>query len=109
MGVFAIADYLEREGFSVKIINYPLERYINPQWSLTEYLRTIEFNICAIDLHWIHNSFGAIHVVREVKKVNPNAKIVLGGYSASYYHKELLKYYKGIDCIIKGDGEVPEG
>jgi len=107
MGVFAIADYLEREGFGVKIINYPLERYLNHNWSLSDYLKTIEFKICAIDLHWIHNSFGAIHVINEVKKVNPDAKIVFGGYSASYYHTELLKYYKKIDCIVKGDGEVP--
>ncbi|TXT56410.1 MAG: putative Radical SAM domain-containing protein [Promethearchaeota archaeon] len=107
MGIFAIADYLEREGFGVKIINYPLEKYIDPQWSLSEYLKSIEFKICAIDLHWIHNSFGAIHIIRKVKEVYPNAKIVFGGYSASYYHKELLQYYKNIDCVIKGDGEIP--
>lgn len=107
MGVFAIADYLEREGFGVKIINYPLEKHLNPHWSLSDYLKKIEFKICAIDLHWIHNSFGALHVVREIKKGKPNAKIVFGGYSASYYHKELLTYYKSIDCIIKGDSELP--
>ena len=79
MGVLAIADFLEREGFGVKIINYPLEQYLNHNWNLTDYLKTIKFDVCAIDLHWIHNSHGAIEVARIVKKVNPNAKVIFGG------------------------------
>lgn len=107
MGVFAIADFLEREGFGVEIINYPLEQYLNPNWSLKDYLRTIDFKICGIDLHWIHNAHGAIEIARTVKEVNPNSKIVLGGFSASYFHDQILKYYGVIDGVIKGEAEVP--
>ena len=107
MGVFGIADLLERNGFGVKIINYPLEQYLNPNWTLERYLKTIEINVCAIDLHWLHNAYGAIEVAKIVKKVNPNAKVVLGGFSATYYHEQILKYYKEIDGIIRGEGEVP--
>jgi hypothetical protein len=67
MGVFAIADLLEREGFGVKIINYPLEAYLNPNWSLKDYLKSIDFKICGIDLHWIHNAHGAIEIAQIVK------------------------------------------
>jgi len=107
MGVFAIADYLEREGFGVKMINYPLEKFLNKNWSLNTYLKTIDFKICAIDLHWVHNIYGALKVAKEVKNENPNAKVILGGYSASFYNKELLKTFNSIDAIIRGDGEVP--
>lgn len=107
MGVFAIADFLEKNGYGVKIINYPLEQYLNPYWTLESYLKTIGFNVCAIDLHWIHNAFGAIEIAKIVKKVNPDAKVVLGGYSATYYHEQILKYYKEIDGIIRGDAEIP--
>ena len=107
MGVFAIADFLEKNGFGVKIINYPLERYLNPHWTLESYLKNVEFAVCGIDLHWLHNAYGAIEIAKMVKKVNPNAKIILGGYSATYYHEQILKYYKEIDGIIRGDGEVP--
>ncbi|MFX1375817.1 MAG: cobalamin-dependent protein [Promethearchaeota archaeon] len=107
MGVFAIADYLETEGFGVQIINYPLEQYLNRDWSLSEYLKTIDFNVCGIDLHWLHNSHAAIEVAKIVKKINPNAKVVLGGYSATYYHDQILKYFNMIDGIIRGDGEIP--
>ena len=107
MGVFAIADKLEREGFGVKIVNYPLERYLNPNWSLKDYLRTIDFKICGIDLHWIHNAHGAIEIARIVKEVKPNVRVVLGGFSASYFHTQILKYYRSIDGIIRGEGEIP--
>ncbi|MHA1915011.1 MAG: cobalamin-dependent protein [Promethearchaeota archaeon] len=107
MGIFAMADNLEKGGFGVQIINYPLEQYLDRTWSLLEYLKTIDFDVCAIDLHWIHNAHGAIGVARIVKEVNPNAKVIFGGFSASYYHKQILENYKAIDGVIRGDGEVP--
>ena len=107
MGIFAIADFLEREGFGVKIINYPLEQYLNPNWSLKDYLRTIDFKICGIDLHWIHNAHGAIKIAQIVKEVKPNARVLLGGFSASYFDTQILKDYKSIDGIIRGEGEIP--
>ncbi len=107
MGIFAIADFLEREGFGVKIINYPLEQYLNRNWSLIDYLKTIEFKICGIDLHWIHNAHGAIEIARIVKEAKPNTKVILGGFSASYFHTQILKYYNSIDGIIRGEGEIP--
>ena len=108
MGLFSIADYLEKEGFGVKIINYPFETYLNPNWKLEDFLKSINFDVCGIDLHWVHNAHGAIEVAKIVKKVNPNAKVILGGYSASYYHEQILKYYSSIvDGIVRGEGELP--
>ncbi|MFW9969056.1 MAG: cobalamin-dependent protein [Candidatus Odinarchaeota archaeon] len=107
MGIFAMADLLEKEGFGVQIVNYPLEQYLNPSWELKDYLKTIDFDICGIDLHWIHNASGAIEVAKMVKDVNPNVKVILGGFSASYYHNQILNYYTSIDGIIRGEAEIP--
>ncbi len=107
MGVFAIADFLKEEGFGIQIINYPLEQYLDRDWTLSDFLKRIDFNICGIDLHWIHNAHGAIEVAKIVKKVNPNAKVVLGGFSATYYHNQILKYFESVDGIIRGEGEIP--
>lgn len=107
MGVFAIADSLEKEGFGVKIINIPLEQYLDRNWELVDYLKNINFNVVGIDLHWIHNAYGAIEIAKNVKEINPNAKVVLGGFSASYYHDQILKYYRSIDGVIRGEGEIP--
>ena len=107
MGIFAIGDLLEKEGFGVKLINYPLEHYLDKQWSLPHFLKTVDFDVCAIDLHWIHNAYGAIEVAKMVKRENPNAKIILGGFSASYFHEQILHYFKEVDGIIRGEGEIP--
>ncbi|MBN1801596.1 MAG: cobalamin-dependent protein [Candidatus Lokiarchaeota archaeon] len=107
MGTFAIADLLEKEGFSVKIINYPLEKILNPHWDLQKHLKEFEFELCGIDLHWLHNSYGAIEVAKSVKHVNPNAKVLFGGFSASYYHDEILNHFKVVDGIVRGEGEIP--
>ncbi|MFX1379900.1 MAG: cobalamin-dependent protein [Promethearchaeota archaeon] len=107
MGVFAMGDLLEKEGFGVQILNYPLEKYLDPNWEFTNYLNSIDFDICGIDLHWTHNASGAIEVARLVKDVNPEAKVILGGFTASYYHHLILKYYTFIDGIIRGEGEIP--
>lgn len=107
MGVFGIADYLERQGFAVKMINYPLEKFLDENWSLSKFLKKFDFKICAIDLHWVHNIYGALKVAKIIKSENPNAQVVLGGYSASYYHDELLERFDTIDAVIRGDGEVP--
>ncbi len=107
MGLLAIADLCEKEGFSAKIINYPMEQYFDREWSLEAFLKNIDYKICGIDLHWIFHSYGALEVAKIVKKVNPNAKVVLGGYTATYFHDEILRNYKMIDAIIRGEGEVP--
>jgi radical SAM superfamily enzyme YgiQ (UPF0313 family) len=107
MGVFAIADFLEKAGYSVRILNYPLEQYLNRNWELKEYLKKINFDVCGIDLHWIHNAHGVTEIAKIIKEVNPNAKVVLGGFSASYFHDQILKYHKVIDGVIRGEGEVP--
>ncbi|MFX1297242.1 MAG: cobalamin-dependent protein, partial [Promethearchaeota archaeon] len=107
MGLLAIADLCEREGLSTKIINYPMENFFDRDWSLAKLLKTINFKVCGIDVHWVNHSHGAIEVVKIIKKVNPNAKIVFGGYTATYFHKEILKYYKNVDGIIRGEGEIP--
>lgn len=107
MGLLAIADLCDREGLSTTIFNYPLEQYLNRKWTLAETLKDIDFKICGIDLHWIHNAYGAVETAKIIKEVNPNAKVVLGGFSASYYHDQILKYYKAVDCIVRGEGEIP--
>jgi effector-binding domain-containing protein len=107
MGLLAIADLLDREGISSKIINYPLEQALDRTFALTKVLKQNEFKICGIDLHWVMHSHGAMEIAKIVKKINPNAKVVLGGYTATYYHDEIMQYYPAIDAIIRGEGEIP--
>jgi anaerobic magnesium-protoporphyrin IX monomethyl ester cyclase len=55
---------------------------------------------------YIWNINETIHVVKMLKTVLPNVKIVLGGPEVSYDVHDWLKKYSEIDYIIMGEGEV---
>ncbi|MHA1231604.1 MAG: hypothetical protein ACTSPQ_13240, partial [Candidatus Helarchaeota archaeon] len=48
MGLFGLADLLDRNGFSVKIINYTLEKIIDENFSLLKHLKNLNFKIIGV-------------------------------------------------------------
>lgn len=54
---------------------------------------------------YIWNKEYVFKIIKEIKKINPNIEIILGGPEVSYNAFEIMKKYKEIDCIIKGEGE----
>ena len=106
VGLVALADYLEQNGYSTKILNIPMEIYFNKNFRLSKYLRSIDVRICAIELNWILNAYGSIQSADIVKIVNPNVITIVGGISATYFQEDLIKY-PSIDAVIRGEGEVP--
>lgn len=107
MGLFGIGDLLEKEGFSVKILNIPLELYIDNHWSLTRFLERVHAKIYAISLHWVFSSYGAIETARICKRINPSATVILGGFTASYFDLEIMRKFPFVDYVVRGDGELP--
>jgi hypothetical protein len=107
MGLVGLADLIEREGYSAKIVNYPLERALDKKFSLRSYLSRCDPAIVGVDLHWVAHSAGAIDTLRFVKEHFPNAFTLLGGYSATYYAREIMEKNDFVDGIIQGDAEAP--
>jgi hypothetical protein len=107
IGLFGMADLLEKEGFSTKIVNLPLEIYLNKSWRLENFLKSTNARIYAIALHWVLGSYGAIQVARICKKIDPSAKVVFGGFTASYFDLEIMKKFPFVDFVVRGDGELP--
>jgi radical SAM superfamily enzyme YgiQ (UPF0313 family) len=106
VGLVALADYLAQNGYSTKILNIPMEIYFNKSFRLSRYLKSIDIKICAIELNWILNAYGAIQSAEIVKHIDSNVKIIIGGLSASYYYDEIIKN-PSIDAIIRGEAEIP--
>ncbi|GAH69970.1 unnamed protein product, partial [marine sediment metagenome] len=106
VGVVALADYLEQNGYSTKILNIPMEIHFNKNFRLSKYLRSVDVKICAIELNWILNAFGSIQSADIVKKTNPDIKTIVGGISATHFHEDVIKY-PSIDVVIRGEGEIP--
>lgn len=108
MGVTGLLNLLRREGLSVRGLNYPAESFITPGFDLPAWLRQFTApRLILIDLHWYEHSFGALDVARLCKREFPRTLIVLGGLTASFFAREILEGYPGVDYILRGDAEEP--
>jgi radical SAM superfamily enzyme YgiQ (UPF0313 family) len=107
MGLLALADLLTRKGFSSRIVHLGVEWILNHDFSILNYLKGKSVKVIAIPLHWHHQAYDAIELAKRIKKNYPRTYIVLGGYTASYFAREILEEFPFIDGIIRGEGEKP--
>ena len=102
IGFTSIAEYLERAGYRVRIVNLAVRMLNDRNFSAEKMIRRLRAPVFGIDLHWMVHCHGAIEVARLVKKYHPEAKVVVGGFSASYFYQELVENPE-IDYVIRGD------
>lgn len=95
--------YLKRE-----IEDYDVELY---ESSINDDILKISFDITSKQPDvvafscYIWNIENTLKVANTVKNIDENIKIVLGGPEVSFDSVDLIKKYKFIDFIIKGEGE----
>lgn len=107
MGLFAIADFINQNGYKVQILHLGIEKINKPRFSLKEYLSEIKPKIVGLSLHWSLQSFDAIKAAKEIKSFDSNIFVVAGGFMASFFHQEIMENFDCIDGIVRGDGELP--
>ena len=102
IGITSIAEYLERAGYRVRIVNLAVRMLRDPKFDAERLIKDLEAPVFGIDLHWLLHCHGAIEIARLVKRHHPRSKIVFGGLSSTYYHRELLDYPE-VDYVLRGD------
>ncbi len=107
MGVFAMADYLCKHGFRSQIIHLGVEWIENRRFSLIEWLKDRQVKVIGMPIHWHYQAYDTIEVARQIKARYPNISIVLGGFTASFFAREILENFSCIDAVVRGDGEKP--
>lgn len=107
MGLFAIADNVYQNGYKVRMLHLGIEKIENPDFFLKDYLKDAKPKVIGLALHWHFQSYDVIEIAREIKLNSPNTFIVLGGFTASYFYKEIMEEFNFVDGIIRGDGEHP--
>ncbi|OGP89440.1 MAG: hypothetical protein A2157_13315 [Deltaproteobacteria bacterium RBG_16_47_11] len=107
MGLLALADLLQRHAISTQVLHLGVEWIEDGNFSVLDYIREKSPRIVALDLHWHHQSFDVMEMAKKVKAAVPSTFIVLGGYTASFFHEEILRNFYAVDGIIRGEGEVP--
>lgn len=102
IGFTSIAEYLERAGYRVRIVNLAVRMLNDRNFSAERMIKKLKAPVFGIDLHWMVHCHGAIEVAKLVKKHHPEAKVLFGGFSSSYYYRELMEYPE-IDYVLRGD------
>ncbi len=102
IGFTSIAEYLERAGYRVRIVNLAVRMLDDKKFDAEAMIKRLRAPLFGIDLHWLVSAHGAIEVARIVKKCHPLSKVIFGGFASSYFYKELMDYPE-IDYVMRGD------
>lgn len=112
VGLLYMASYLRRNG----IKSYC--QFYNTNWSdkalknsIENLLKDIRPEIIAVSMKWFPHIARVLEICKIVKEFAVNElpgdiKVVVGGNTASYFSKEIIRY-EWVDYVIKGDGEIP--
>ena len=107
MGLLGLADLLQRQGVSTQIVHLGVEWIEDHHFSIIEYIKKENPRIVAIDLHWHHQSYDVMEVVKKIKTAFPQIFVLLGGFTASFFHEEIMRNFDAVDGIIRGEAEGP--
>jgi B12-binding domain/radical SAM domain protein len=102
IGLTTIAEYLERHGFRVRIVNLAVRMLNSDRFDAEKLIQKLRPAAFGIDLHWMPHAHGAIEVARLCKKYHPGVPVMLGGFSSTYYHEDLVRRPE-VDFVVRGD------
>lgn len=103
IGFISIAEYLERSGFHVRIVNLAVKMLKDPAFNVERLIEQLDPTAFGIDLHWLVHSHGSLEVAKIVKKYHPNTPTILGGLSSTYFHREIMANFPYVDYVVRGD------
>lgn len=107
IGFTTMAEFLERHGLQTRIVNLAVRMLEDVRFDVEKHISKLDAVAFGIDLHWLPHAHGSVEIARIVKRLHPGRPVIFGGFSSSYFHKELIQY-PAVDFIIRGDStEVP--
>jgi radical SAM superfamily enzyme YgiQ (UPF0313 family) len=107
LGLLGIADYLNRNGITCRVLHQGVEWVNRRSWKIEESIQSISPHVFALSLHWHYQAHDVIETCKKIREIHPKAYIVLGGNTASFFHDEIIRDFPCVDGVIRGDGEVP--
>ncbi|MCL2281554.1 MAG: TIGR04190 family B12-binding domain/radical SAM domain protein [Dehalococcoidia bacterium] len=102
IGFSSMAEYLGHAGYHVRLVNIAMRMLKQPKLDVVAFIRKLHAPVFGIDLHWLVHSHGSIELAKLVKTIHPQSKVLFGGFSSSYFYKELIEYPE-IDYVMRGD------
>lgn len=102
IGFASLCDYLERHGLRTRIVNLAVRMLRSDSFDAERFISRLDSRAFGIDLHWLPHAQGALEVAQLVRQHHPGVPVLIGGFSASYYHEELIRYPQ-VDYVVRGD------
>jgi len=102
IGFTTMAEYLERHDLQTRIVNLAVRMLDDKNFDVEDYIQKLDSMVYGIDLHWLPHAHGSIEIAKIVKRYHPASPVLFGGFSSSYFYKELIRY-PSVDFIIRGD------
>jgi B12-binding domain/radical SAM domain protein len=102
IGFVSIAAYLEKNGVATRIVNIANRMLTEPRFDVERFLSKLSPLAFGIDLHWLPHAHGSLELAQVIKQLHPSTPTVFGGFSASYFYQELIRYPQ-VDFVIRGD------
>ncbi len=107
IGMLSLAGYLDRHGYRVIIDNLGDRMIRNDSFEVEDHLKNLKASIYAVGLHFQQHAQGAIEIARLCKAIHPGSPVILGGLTATRFHREILEKYHFIDAVVRGEAEKP--
>lgn len=104
-GLFALAEFLKKNGFDCEIRNCFSERRFGLDAGFESDIK--KFDVLGISIHWFYQIPASIELARKAREISRRPFIVAAGFTASAFAEEIVAQSREIDAVIKGDGEIP--
>jgi B12-binding domain/radical SAM domain protein len=102
VGFSTMAAYLQKAGIRTRIANLGARMVRSRQFDPERFIARSGARTFGIDLHWLPHAHGSLAIAELVKRHHPQAPVIFGGFSASYFHDELIRYPQ-VDYVLRGD------
>ncbi len=102
IGFSSIVEHLENNDINVRIINLAVRMLKSSTFDAEKMIRRLKPKAFGIDLHWLPHAHGSLEVAKLCKKHHPNIPVIFGGFSATYFHDELIRRPQ-VDIVVRGD------
>lgn len=103
VGFNSITECLVKNKIETRIINLAYRMLTDSKYDCKKAIKGLRAMAFGIDLHWLPHAHGAIEIAKICKEIHPWTPVILGGYSATYFHEEILTLYPQVDYILRGD------
>jgi len=102
LGFLTLMEYLQRHSLEARIINIAVKMAKRRRFDPRALIRGLHPLAFGIDLHWLVHADGALELARICKEEHPEIPVILGGLTASYYHREVIAS-PHVDYVLRGD------